>query len=181
LSLRILSDPLLIFLLFRFIFLFDFPYCLLSTQQTCQKPNRKLPPPLPLRLRSEASLRNVVNEADHAAVLHLLAKSLVKRRRPTLKRVRMLLLRRRGFICAKHDSMLIYHVLFALHDVGRLFVGNLSWNSTNESLQQVFEKYGKCTDVHIATDRETGRSRSVHSIRVSYHLHARAHVVHVRM
>jgi cold-inducible RNA-binding protein len=41
----------------------------------------------------------------------------------------------------------------------KLFVGNLSWGTTNESLRQAFQAFGEVEDVHIVTDRETGRSR----------------------
>ncbi|MEM7152561.1 MAG: RNA-binding protein [Myxococcota bacterium] len=41
----------------------------------------------------------------------------------------------------------------------RLFVGNLSFNTTEESLRGAFENYGVVSDTKIITDRETGRSR----------------------
>lgn len=41
----------------------------------------------------------------------------------------------------------------------KLFVGNLSWGTTNESLREAFQAFGEVEDVHIVTDRETGRSR----------------------
>jgi RNA recognition motif-containing protein len=41
----------------------------------------------------------------------------------------------------------------------RLYVGNLSFNSTEESLRSAFSKIGEVTDVHIITDRTTGQSR----------------------
>ena len=42
----------------------------------------------------------------------------------------------------------------------RLYVGNLSWNTTQESLRAAFEADGRSVkDVLIMTDRETGRSR----------------------
>lgn len=41
----------------------------------------------------------------------------------------------------------------------KLFVGGLSWNTTDEGLRQVFEQFGNVDDVRIITDRETGRSR----------------------
>jgi nucleolin len=40
-----------------------------------------------------------------------------------------------------------------------VFVGNLSWNADEPSLQQAFEKCGPVTSVRIITDRDTGRSR----------------------
>jgi RNA recognition motif-containing protein len=41
----------------------------------------------------------------------------------------------------------------------RLYVGNLSFNSTNETLREAFSQLGTVTDVHVVADRETGRSR----------------------
>lgn len=41
----------------------------------------------------------------------------------------------------------------------RLYVGNLSWDSTEDSIRSAFEGSGSVTDVYIVTDRETGRSR----------------------
>jgi RNA recognition motif-containing protein len=41
----------------------------------------------------------------------------------------------------------------------KLYVGNLSWNTTNEGLRQAFERFGAITDATVITDRETGRSR----------------------
>ncbi|MCA9594692.1 MAG: RNA-binding protein [Myxococcales bacterium] len=41
----------------------------------------------------------------------------------------------------------------------RLYVGNLSFNSDNDTLRQAFEQFGEVTDVHVVSDRETGRSR----------------------
>ncbi|KAI9371177.1 hypothetical protein BJX61DRAFT_42632 [Aspergillus egyptiacus] len=40
-----------------------------------------------------------------------------------------------------------------------LFVGNLSWNITEEWLQQEFESFGELAGVRIMTERDTGRSR----------------------
>lgn len=41
----------------------------------------------------------------------------------------------------------------------RLFVGRLSWDTTERSLRRSFEKYGEVIDAVVATDRDTGRSR----------------------
>mgnify|MGYP001424659964 CR=1 FL=1 len=41
----------------------------------------------------------------------------------------------------------------------RLYVGNLSFNATSESVREWFASCGTVTDVHVVTDRETGRSR----------------------
>jgi RNA recognition motif-containing protein len=41
----------------------------------------------------------------------------------------------------------------------RLYVGNLSFNATPDSLRAAFAGFGEVSDVHIASDRETGQSR----------------------
>ncbi len=41
----------------------------------------------------------------------------------------------------------------------RLYVGNLSFNSTADSIRSAFQSVDEVTDVHLVTDRETGRSR----------------------
>jgi RNA recognition motif-containing protein len=41
----------------------------------------------------------------------------------------------------------------------RLYVGNLSFNADQDSLREAFTAIGDVTDVHVVTDRETGRSR----------------------
>lgn len=41
----------------------------------------------------------------------------------------------------------------------KLFVGNLSWGTTSQSLQQAFEQFGTVTDAVVISDRDTGRSR----------------------
>lgn len=40
-----------------------------------------------------------------------------------------------------------------------LFVGNLSFQSSEADLRALFEPFGQVTRVHLATDRETGRAR----------------------
>ena len=41
----------------------------------------------------------------------------------------------------------------------RIYVGNLSFNSSEEGLRAHFEQHGEVTSVAIVTDRDTGRSR----------------------
>src|SRR5215813_13376130 len=41
----------------------------------------------------------------------------------------------------------------------RIFVGNLTFTTTEEELRQLFEPYGLVERVQIVTDRDTGRSR----------------------
>ena len=41
----------------------------------------------------------------------------------------------------------------------KLYVGNLSFNTTDPDLQDLFGQYGTVDEVHLVTDRMTGRSR----------------------
>jgi RNA recognition motif-containing protein len=43
--------------------------------------------------------------------------------------------------------------------VKNIFVGNLSFNTQEDELRQLFEPYGQVDRVSILTDRDTGRSR----------------------
>ena len=40
-----------------------------------------------------------------------------------------------------------------------LYVGNLSYDTNQERLQELFEEYGEVESVNVITDRETGRSK----------------------
>jgi RNA recognition motif-containing protein len=41
----------------------------------------------------------------------------------------------------------------------RLYVGNLSFHATTETLREAFAACGEVTDVHIVQDRDSGQSR----------------------
>ena len=41
----------------------------------------------------------------------------------------------------------------------KLYVGNLSFNTTDDALAQLFSDHGTVTSASVVTDRETGRSR----------------------
>src|ERR1700722_7603731 len=43
----------------------------------------------------------------------------------------------------------------------RLYVGNLSFNATNDTVRGAFSAFGEITDVHVVSDRETGQTRGV--------------------
>lgn len=40
-----------------------------------------------------------------------------------------------------------------------IYVSHLSWDTTSESLQELFAAYGEITSANVIKDRETGRSR----------------------
>lgn len=41
----------------------------------------------------------------------------------------------------------------------KLYVGNLSFNTTENELEDMFSQHGTVTDVHVIMDKMTGRSR----------------------
>jgi heterogeneous nuclear ribonucleoprotein A1/A3 len=41
----------------------------------------------------------------------------------------------------------------------KLFVGGLSWDTTDDGLRQAFAAHGEITEAKVITDRDTGRSR----------------------
>jgi cold-inducible RNA-binding protein len=41
----------------------------------------------------------------------------------------------------------------------KLFVGGLSWDTTDDGLRQAFQPFGDITEAKVITDRDTGRSR----------------------
>jgi heterogeneous nuclear ribonucleoprotein G len=41
----------------------------------------------------------------------------------------------------------------------KLFVGGLSWNTTDEGLQQAFERFGRVLEAKVMLDCQTGHSR----------------------
>ena len=50
----------------------------------------------------------------------------------------------------------------------RLFVGNLSWDTTDQTLRDLFSEGGRSVkDVHIVSDRETGKPRGFGFIEMS--------------
>jgi RNA recognition motif-containing protein len=41
----------------------------------------------------------------------------------------------------------------------KIYVGNLSYNTNEQALRDLFAEHGVVEDVHIVTDRDTGRPR----------------------
>ena len=42
---------------------------------------------------------------------------------------------------------------------GKIFIGGLSWSTTEQTLRYYFEKYGELTDVALMVDKKTGKPR----------------------
>ncbi len=49
----------------------------------------------------------------------------------------------------------------------KLFVGNLSFNTTQGELEALFSQVGTCESVAVVTDRDTGRSRGFGFVEMS--------------
>ena len=49
----------------------------------------------------------------------------------------------------------------------RLYVGNLSYNTTNESLEQLFTEFGQVKSAQVVMDRDTGRSKGFGFVEMS--------------
>ena len=49
----------------------------------------------------------------------------------------------------------------------RLYVGNLSYNVTNSSLEQLFAQYGSVKSAQVIQDRDTGRSKGFGFVEMS--------------
>jgi len=41
----------------------------------------------------------------------------------------------------------------------KLFVGGLSWGTSDDGLREAFERFGEVVEAKVVTDRDTGRSR----------------------
>jgi len=56
----------------------------------------------------------------------------------------------------------------------KIFVGNLSFGTTEDSLRSAFEEHGSVDEVAIVTDRATGRPRGFAFVTMPDHNQARA-------
>lgn len=44
-------------------------------------------------------------------------------------------------------------------DLGKLFIGGISWDTNEDRLKEYFQKYGEVVEAVIMKDRTTGRAR----------------------
>jgi RNA recognition motif-containing protein len=49
----------------------------------------------------------------------------------------------------------------------KIFVGNLSFNTTSADLERLFSEQGTCESATVVTDRDTGRSRGFGFVEMS--------------
>ncbi|KAI9437458.1 hypothetical protein H4582DRAFT_1954766 [Lactarius indigo] len=61
----------------------------------------------------------------------------------------------------------------------KVFVGGLSWNTTNDSLHAAFSEYGQVVEANVINDRETGRSRGFAFVTYSSEEEANAAIAHM--
>ena len=50
-----------------------------------------------------------------------------------------------------------------------IFIGNLSWETEVEDLEQLFSNYGVVKKCYLPLDRETGRKRGIASVDLNDH------------
>ena len=62
----------------------------------------------------------------------------------------------------------------------RLYVGNLSFNTNAEGVRAAFQEFGTVSDVHLVSDRETGRSRGFAFVEMTSDADAQAAIKAVR-
>ena len=56
----------------------------------------------------------------------------------------------------------------------KLYVGNLSYNTTEEDLRELFASYGKIESLNIISDRDSGRPKGFGFVEMSTEEEARA-------
>jgi len=56
----------------------------------------------------------------------------------------------------------------------RIYVGNLSYQATEETLAELFKPFGDVGEVRVITDRDTGRSRGFAFVEMPNEAEARA-------
>jgi RNA recognition motif-containing protein len=61
----------------------------------------------------------------------------------------------------------------------RLYVGNLSFQATNDTLRDTFAQCGEVTDVHIVQDRDSGQSRGFAFVTMSTDAEAAAAIAKI--
>jgi hypothetical protein len=65
-----------------------------------------------------------------------------------------------GSCFPQEQSFSFYFFFFGVTVLSKnIYVGNLSWSTTDADLHAMFSQYGQVSSAHVIEDRETGRSR----------------------
>ena len=49
----------------------------------------------------------------------------------------------------------------------KIYIGNMSYETTEDNIRQAFESFGEVTSVNVITDRETGRPKGFGFVEMS--------------
>ncbi len=56
----------------------------------------------------------------------------------------------------------------------KIYIGNMSFNTTEETVRQAFETFGEITSVNLISDRDTGRPKGFGFVEMANDEHAKA-------
>jgi RNA recognition motif-containing protein len=56
----------------------------------------------------------------------------------------------------------------------KIYIGNMSFNTTEDTVRQAFETYGEITSVNLISDRDTGRPKGFGFVEMANDEHAKA-------
>ena len=65
----------------------------------------------------------------------------------------------RGFTWVRLQAESLPPVISGVLMATSIYVGNLPWSATQESVESLFSPYGEVLSVKLVSDRETGRAR----------------------
>ena len=65
----------------------------------------------------------------------------------------------RGFTWVRLQAESLPPVISGVFMATSIYVGNLPWSATQESVESLFSPYGEVLSVKLVSDRETGRAR----------------------
>ena len=56
----------------------------------------------------------------------------------------------------------------------KIYIGNMSFDTTEETVRQAFEAYGEITSINLISDRDTGRPKGFGFVEMASDEHAKA-------
>lgn len=56
----------------------------------------------------------------------------------------------------------------------KIYIGNMSFNTTEDTVRQAFETYGEITSINLISDRDTGRPKGFGFVEMANDEHAKA-------